>query len=85
MEICFCCCDSLAMELVCLSCCKKLIHWQCLLAYLGINSQCCYCCCPVDIAKVMDYETIDRSLRQPSTPVKTPKHDLQQLLMEEKT
>jgi hypothetical protein len=85
MDICFCCCDSLAMELVCLTCCKKMIHWQCLIAYLGINSQCCYCCCPVDIAKVMDYEMIDRSLPQPLTPVKTPKHDLQQLLMEEKT
>ncbi len=39
----------------------------------------------VDIAKVMEYETIDTSLPQPLTPVKTPKHDLQQLLMEEKT
>ncbi len=85
MDICFCCCDSLAMELVCLTWCKKTIHRQCLLAYLGINSQFCYCCCPVDIAKLMDYETIDRSLPQPLTPVKTPKHDLQQLLMEEKT
>ncbi len=37
----------------------------------------------MDIAKVMDYETIDRSLPQPLTPVKTPKHDLQQLLMED--
>ncbi len=26
MDICFCCCDSLAMELVCLTCCKKMIH-----------------------------------------------------------
>jgi hypothetical protein len=34
---------------------------------------------------VMDYGTIDRSLPQPLTPVKTPKCDLQQLLMEEKT
>jgi hypothetical protein len=39
----------------------------------------------VDIAKVMEYETIDRSLPQPLTPVKTPKRDLQQLLMEDKT
>jgi hypothetical protein len=64
VDICFCCCDSQAMELVCLTCCKETIYWQCLLAYLGINSQYCYCCCPVDIAKVMDYETIDRSLPQ---------------------
>jgi hypothetical protein len=34
MDMCFCCCDSLAMELVCLTCCKKTIHQQCLLAYL---------------------------------------------------
>jgi hypothetical protein len=81
MDICFCCCDSLAMELVHLTCCKKTIHRQCLLAYLGTNSQCCYCCCPVDIAKVMTYEMIDRSLPQPLTCVKTPKPDLQQLLM----
>jgi hypothetical protein len=85
MDICFCCCDSLAMEVVCLTCCKETIHRQCLLAYLGTNNQCYYCCCPVDMAKVMEYETIDGSLPQPLTPVKTPKHDLQQMLMEEKT
>ncbi len=68
MDICFCCCASLAMELVCLTCCKKTFHWQCLLAYFITNSQCCYCCCPVDMAKVMEYETIDRSLPQPLTP-----------------
>ncbi len=62
MDICFCCCDSLAMELVHLTCCKKTIHRQFLLAYLGTNSQCCYCHCPVDMAKVMEYETIHRSL-----------------------
>jgi hypothetical protein len=77
--------ELVAVAGICLTCCKKMIHRQYLLAYLGINSQCCYCRCPVDIAKVMDYEKIDRSLRQPLTPVKTPKHDLQQLLMEEKT
>jgi hypothetical protein len=27
MDICFCCCDSLAIELVCLTCCKKTICW----------------------------------------------------------
>ncbi len=53
-DIGFCCCDLLAMELVCLTCCKKTIHRQCLLAYLGTNSRCCYCHCPVDIAKVME-------------------------------
>ncbi len=85
MDICFCCCDVLAMELVCLTCCMKMIHWQCLLAYLETNSQCCYCRCPVDMAKVMEYETIHRSLPQPLTPVKTPKHDIQQLLIDKKT
>jgi hypothetical protein len=85
MDICFCCGDSLAMELVCLTCYKKMIHSQCLLAYLGTNSQCCYCCCPVDMAKVMEYETIHRLLPQPLTPVKTPKCDLQQLLIDKKT
>jgi hypothetical protein len=64
---------------------KKTIHRQCLMAYLGTNSQCCYCCCPVDMKKGMDYEKIERSLPKPLTPVKTPKRDLQQMLMEEKT
>jgi hypothetical protein len=85
MDTCFCCCDSLAMELVRLTCCKKKIHQQCLLAYLGTNSQCCYCHCPVDMAKVMEYKTIHRSLPQPLTPVKTPKRVLQHLLMDKKT
>ncbi len=35
--------------------------------------------------KVMDYERIERSLPKPLTPMKTPKRDLQQMLMEEKT
>ncbi len=55
------------------------------MAYLGTNSQCCYCHCPVDMKKVMDYEKIERSLPKPLTPMKTPKRDLQQMLMEEKT
>jgi hypothetical protein len=62
-----------------------MIHRQCPLAYLGTNSQCYYCRCPVDMAKVMEYETIHRSLPQPLTLVKTPKHDLQQLLMDGKS
>jgi hypothetical protein len=55
------------------------------MAYLGTNSQRCYCRCPVDMKKVMDYEKIERSLPKPLTPVKMPKRDLQQMLMEEKT
>jgi hypothetical protein len=85
MDICFCCCDSLAMELVRLTCCKKTIHCQCLLAYLGTNSQCWYCRCPVDMTKVMEYEMIHRSLPQSLTPVKTPKRDLQQMMIDKKT
>ncbi len=85
MDICFCCCDSLSIDLVHLTCHKKTIHRQCLMAYLRTNSQCCYCRCPVDMKKVMDYEMIERSLPKPLTPVKMPKRDLQQMLMEEKT
>ncbi len=33
---------------------------------------------------MMGYEVIDRSLPKPLTPVKTPKCDLQQMLMDEK-
>ena len=55
------------------------------MAYLRTNSQCCYCHCPVDMKKVMDYEKIERTLPKCLTPVKTPKRDLQQMLMEKKT
>ena len=34
---------------------------------------------------MMEYETIHRSLPRSLTPMKTPKHDLQQMLMDEKT
>ncbi len=85
MDICFCCCDSLSTDLVRLTCCKKTIHHQCLMAYLGTNSQFYYHRCPVDMKKVMDYEKIERSLPKPLTPVKMPKRDLQQMLMEKKT
>ncbi len=54
------------------------------MAYLGTNSQCCYCRCPVDMKKVMDYEKIEWLLPKPLTPMKMPKGDLQQMLMEEK-
>ncbi len=81
------------MELVRTECCKQLIHRKCVLAYLGINSQCCYCRHAIaDIATVMRYPTIDRSQPLPPTPVKSPskkspgkKRDLQQLQFEEET
>jgi hypothetical protein len=61
-QLCFCYCDLPDMELVRLKCCKQTIHQQCLLAYLGINSQCTYCCgAVINIAGVLALPTIDRS------------------------
>jgi hypothetical protein len=60
-QLCFCYCDSPDMELVRLKCCKQTIHQLCVLAYLGINSQCAYCRGAVlDIAGVLALPTIDR-------------------------
>jgi hypothetical protein len=56
------------MNLIHLKCCKKTIHEQCLLAYLGVNNQCLYCCCILDLAKVLEYPIIDRSVPPPPTP-----------------
>jgi hypothetical protein len=42
-QLCLCYCDSPDMGLVRLKCCKQTIYRQCVLAYLGINSQCAYC------------------------------------------
>ncbi len=60
-QLCFCYCDLPDMELVRLKCCKQMIHGQCVLAYLGINSQCTYCCGVVlNIAGVLALPTSDR-------------------------
>ncbi len=60
-QLCFCYCDSPDMELVRLKCCKQTIHRQCLLAYLGINSQCAYCRgAVINIAGVLALPTINR-------------------------
>ncbi len=80
MDTCFCCCDSLAMELFVLPDAKKRFIG---IVYLPILEP------TVDVVIVVvlwiwqKYEMIDRSLPQPLAPVKTPKCDLQQLLLEE--
>ena len=58
--LCFCYCDSPDMELVRLTCCKQMIHRQCVLVYLSINSQCVYCKSVLDMAGVLELTTIDR-------------------------
>ncbi len=88
-QLCFCYCDSLDMELVLLKCCKQTIHQQCVLAYLGINSQCAYCRGAVlDIAGVVALPTINRCefiSKTMSTPQRTPmvKRDLQSMLLDQ--
>lgn len=93
-QLCFCCCDSPNMDLVIIPCCKQFIHRQCLLAHLGVSSQCCYCRRAItDIATVLQYRTVDRSQPLPSTrnydsPLKRSpgkKRDLQQLEFEAST
>ncbi len=93
-QLCFCYCDSANMELVIIPCCKQFIHWQFLLALLGVSSQCCFCCCAItDIATVLQYTTVDRSQPLPSacnydSPLKRSpgkKCDLQQLQFEAST
>jgi hypothetical protein len=76
------------MELVRLKCCKQTIHQQCVLAYLGINSQCIYCHGAVtDIAGVLALPTFDRLeiISTTMSPLqRTPmvKWDLQLLLLD---
>ena len=94
VQLCFRCCDSANMELIIILCYKQFIHWQCLLAHIGVSSQCCYCRRAItDIATVLQYPTVDRSQPLPSTrnydsPLKRSpgkKRDLQQLQFEELT
>jgi hypothetical protein len=88
-QLCFCYCDLPNMELVRLKCCKQTIHQQCVLAYLGINSQCAYCRgAVIDIARVLALPTIDRCeliSTTTSTPQQTPtvKQDLQSMLLDQ--
>jgi hypothetical protein len=88
-KLCFCYCDSPHMELVRMKCCQQTIHQQCVLAYLCINGQCVYCRAVVDMARVVELTTIDRSeLILPSTispaqqTPKTKKQDLQEMMFE---
>ncbi len=86
-QLCFCYCDLPDMELVRVKCCKQTIHQQCLLAYLGINSQCAYCRgVIIGIVGVLALPTIERSeiiSTTMSPPKRTPtvKRDLQSLLL----
>jgi hypothetical protein len=78
MDICFCCADEPTMELIVLVCCKKNLHKKCVLASLGMSSQCVYCCAVLDIAKVLDYPVTDRSVGFSSASVlfPPPKHEV---------
>jgi hypothetical protein len=72
-----------------MKCCKQTIHQQCVVAYLGINSECAYCCgAVINIAGVLALPTIDRCEIIPtttSTPQQTPtvKQDLQLMLLDQ--
>jgi hypothetical protein len=87
-QLCFCYCDLPDMELVRLKCCKQTIHQQCILAYLGINSQCAYCRgVVINIVRVLALPTIARCeiiSTTMSTPQQTStvKRDLQSLLLD---
>ncbi len=87
-QLCFCYCDLLDMELVKMKCCKQTIHPQCVLAYLGINSQCAYCRgAVINIARVLALPTIDRSeiistKMSPTQHTPKVKRDLQSLLLD---
>jgi len=86
--LCFCYCDLSDMELVRLTCCRQMIHQQCVLAYLCINSQCAYCKADLEHASVLELPTIDRfDLILPATMATThqtptgKKRDLQSLFI----
>jgi hypothetical protein len=87
-QLCFCYCDLPDMELVRLKCCKQMIHQQCLLAYLCINSQCAYCRgAVINIAGVLALPTINRSeiistTMSPLQQTLMVKQDLQSLLLD---
>ncbi len=51
-ELCFCCVDSLSMEVTTLPCCKASVHRHCVLEALKSNDQCVYC------RKVLDPQDI---------------------------
>ena len=88
-KLCFCYCDSSDMELVRMVCCQQTIHRRCFVAYLCINSQCVFCRAVVDMDRVVELPTIDRSeLLLPSTkspmqqtPI-TKKRDLQEMMLD---
>jgi hypothetical protein len=61
-QFCFCYCDVPGVDLLQMQCCKQTIHCHCLVAHLSVNSQCPYCCEPIDdIATVLELPTVNRS------------------------
>jgi hypothetical protein len=61
-QFCFCYCDAPGTDLLQMQCCKQTIHRHCLVAHLSVNSQCPYCCEPIeDIATVLELPTVNRS------------------------
>jgi hypothetical protein len=74
LDVCFCFSDKAHMDIVCLVCCKQLIHRECLMIFLQFQSSCPYCCQQInDIASVRCYPAIDRSKDLPCSPMVTPK------------
>ena len=64
LDICFCAGDGPTMELVQLTCCQQMIHKQCLLAYLGINTWCPYCRSVPNLSQVLELPVIDRLISE---------------------
>jgi len=92
-SLCFCYCDSSDKELVRLTCCQQMIHRQCVLAYLCINSQCPYCKAHIQHASVLELQiiyrfdlilpaTMETSMHQTPTSAAGKKRDLQSQLMD---
>jgi hypothetical protein len=74
LDVCFCFSDEAHMDIVCLVCCKQLIHQECLMIFFQFQSSCPSSCQPInDITSVRCYPAIDRSKDLPSSPMVTPK------------
>ncbi len=74
LDICFCFDDEPHVDIVCLDCCKELMHQDCLQTWLEFESSCHYCHRPIaNIAGIQQYPVIDRTKDLLSTPTMTPK------------
>jgi hypothetical protein len=58
MDVCVCCADEPSMDLVEMKCCKKIIHRQCILAWLAVCNCCDHCRAEVDTVNVVEYPVI---------------------------